>query len=263
MKIFRHSKRLFGTIEAMKNVLPIASSMLLLFVSLILMFGVTGVVLFGHMCVQGDENLPGARANRCLLIDPKNRLNRYAAFGNVLQSTLVRVCKKQNVLLMCCKSVANTVNGCVGALPRGHRGRLVQFDATGRSRQGPVPPSPWCIGGGGATAKDPRALSHAGRPGGRHPAPARFAEGPRSLGGLSGWRRAGVPAREEAGGLFVGWTGGVSSPVYHDLWQPLCVHLFLNLLVYQQLCAHQPLTRSSHEAAPADEPRHPHSLLHQ
>ncbi len=86
--------------------------------------------------------------------------------------------------------VAGTTNGASLVWLRGHRGRLVQFDATGRSRQGPVPPSPWCIGGGGATAKDPRALSHAGRPGGRHPAPARFAEGARSLGGLSGWRRA-------------------------------------------------------------------------
>lgn len=88
MKIFRHSKRLFGTMEALKNVFPIASSLLLLFASLILIFGVTSVVLFGHMCVQGDENLAGARANRCRLIDPKDRLHQYASFQNVLQSSL-------------------------------------------------------------------------------------------------------------------------------------------------------------------------------
>ena len=82
-KIFRHAKRLFGTLEALANVVPIAASLLLLFVSLILIFGITGVVLFGHMCVDGDELLENARGTRCLLVPAASRLSRYAGFQNV------------------------------------------------------------------------------------------------------------------------------------------------------------------------------------
>jgi hypothetical protein len=76
MKIFKHAKKLIGTVEALGKVLPVAGSLFLLFLSLLLIFGVTGVVLFGHMCVEGDELLVGARATRCLLVHPRDRLNR-------------------------------------------------------------------------------------------------------------------------------------------------------------------------------------------
>ena len=87
-KIFRHAKHLFGTLEAMANAAPIAGSLLLLFLSLILIFGVTGVVLFGHMCVQGDELLPGAKGVRCLLVEPELRMGRYANFQHVAAAAL-------------------------------------------------------------------------------------------------------------------------------------------------------------------------------
>jgi voltage-dependent calcium channel T type alpha-1G len=82
-KIFRHAKRLFGTLEAMANAAPLAMSLFFLLISLILIFGVTGVVLYGHLCVEGDENLEGARAVRCLLIDPDLRMGRYSCFKNI------------------------------------------------------------------------------------------------------------------------------------------------------------------------------------
>ena len=63
-------------LETLRAALPMLINLIIILCILFFCFGCLGVKMYGPMCVDGDQLLPGARANRCLLMQEEDTSRR-------------------------------------------------------------------------------------------------------------------------------------------------------------------------------------------
>lgn len=92
-RIFKAAKGLQEIISTLADSLPAIGNLFSMLALLFFVYSVLGVQLFGRICVDGEQSLPGMHAVRCLLTDERNLLDRHSNFLSVPISllTLFRV----------------------------------------------------------------------------------------------------------------------------------------------------------------------------
>lgn len=87
-RIFKAAKGLQEIISTLVDSLPAIVNLFTMLALLFFVYSVLGVQLFGNICVDGEQSLPGFKAVRCMLTDPERLLDSHANFGNVPISLL-------------------------------------------------------------------------------------------------------------------------------------------------------------------------------
>ena len=78
-RLLRSVKGVQNLLQTLRAALPMMTNLLVVLCIVFFCFGCLGVKMYGPMCVDGDQLLPGIRANRCLLMQEQDEERRLAS----------------------------------------------------------------------------------------------------------------------------------------------------------------------------------------